>query len=1218
MEYLEKIEIKKLVPVVAKISAGKSKLLNTLLNINFLECKAGIATKFINILKYNPKIEKPLFYHLKVINLDGKYEFYKDLSEEIYEGEENIIEANKAVNKKLCNENIINYENLFYMTEINTEPFIPDKEYLEDHYLCDIPGLSEYQENSNNEEVKKKEEKKENEIESEDKEFQQIKEKAKEIGLNPDERKKEKKEFNENIIHEIPKKIEKKKVEFKPEDDIYYEVEKIDNKNKTYLTEIFNIIKGYINGAIIILTQDNYKSVDNYEMIAQFRHIIKKQITNFLIILNKMDLSKNPKKDIRECKGTFAKYFPKFRTFNINFNTFIPISVNKLKNELLMNKDFKSLIYCHFYNFLENLNLYIATNRLTNELSFINHLKNIIINLQGQKTKKDFEDAVNELNKSSDISKIDKEINSVMSDLENEFGNRQIKFGFNNNNSDDSEDEEDNDDDDIDSLNPSFIMKYFYKERNSLKPYISEESNNLLNYFKNRKSHSIVLSNQKEKKEKNVLNQKIKKILQNLNNNILESKFDINKISSLIFNLQKVIADLKLYNYIFIPFIGEIGSGKSTIINGIIGEDVLPTEKNECTKRGIVIRYLSNNESDINLRKAYFRKELIGEKINYYIESEEYIIGKGLEQVRGILNALNYTNYNENEEDSFYYIRTKIKLFDDLGLDDSLKKMIFLIDLPGFGNGNKFEQNIFPKLMSISNCFVFTVKNTVIKEQKTRDILKKLFDQAKQQKNIITSKLLQSSLFILNDFENQKNEEFDMKQTRTDIIEIVKGFYNEEEKDLNNINLCFFNAKLYNKYFKEYNYFFNLKNSIQLEFRSYLKKNQVIFKTPESYDEKPKPASFCEFLISQLTEKNKILNPKNKKQIFNKEIEKNLNGIFQALNFNMNEILVNSNKISQQFALGQENITNNNSLKESNFEELKKNINSQIEILNETIHNNLEQEINNLIKSFDAFFAIDFTKEKDYQIIQKFKDEIKQIQQKLVNIYKDSQNKYFNIIEKYKNKIKESLNNKKDNIQKYLEEKNYKEIIKEIDTELKSNLGEFNDKIEMFLENIYSETDEINKQFINSIKSLGDDQNLNLESFRDYFAKQIGTNGGNLTEDMINEIRIGALSLDKIHEEKGFKKWISSLFSKVNYFKNSIDIILNSFVQNMDNILYLLIEKLTSFVERTYRYIDNKYQLSTDNYTKEQQEIINLLKIEYKENKYKIEKLKNQLVNKDN
>ena len=48
------------------------------------------------------------------------------------------------------------------MTEINGSSFIKDKEYLLTHDLCDIPGLSEYQETQNQSEEKnnEKEEKK--------------------------------------------------------------------------------------------------------------------------------------------------------------------------------------------------------------------------------------------------------------------------------------------------------------------------------------------------------------------------------------------------------------------------------------------------------------------------------------------------------------------------------------------------------------------------------------------------------------------------------------------------------------------------------------------------------------------------------------------------------------------------------------------------------------------------------------------------------------------------------------------------------------------------------------------------------------------------------------------------------------------------------------------------------------------------------------------------
>ncbi len=146
MKNLIKIETRKIVPVAARISAGKSKLLNVLYNIDFLECKAGIGTKFINLLRYNPNIKTPCFYHLILLKEGENYTFYKD-KKEFYEGKEKIIEANKNINKKLRNEKEIKYEDIFYMTEINDAPFIEDKNYVLEHDLCYVPGLTEYQSN---------------------------------------------------------------------------------------------------------------------------------------------------------------------------------------------------------------------------------------------------------------------------------------------------------------------------------------------------------------------------------------------------------------------------------------------------------------------------------------------------------------------------------------------------------------------------------------------------------------------------------------------------------------------------------------------------------------------------------------------------------------------------------------------------------------------------------------------------------------------------------------------------------------------------------------------------------------------------------------------------------------------------------------------------------------------------------------------------------------
>ena len=122
---------------------------------------------------------------------------------------------------------------------------------------------------------------------------------------------------------------------------------------------------------------------------------MKKEIINFLIILNKIDLSENPKRDIETFRGEIIKQFPKYQTFNINLNTFIPLSVHKVQNELLMEKRFRGLIFYHFYNYKERID---KKGLEDNNKSFINHLIDII-EKSGEINNKAIENEVSKLNK---------------------------------------------------------------------------------------------------------------------------------------------------------------------------------------------------------------------------------------------------------------------------------------------------------------------------------------------------------------------------------------------------------------------------------------------------------------------------------------------------------------------------------------------------------------------------------------------------------------------------------------------------------------------------------------------------------------------------------------------------------------------------------------------------------------------------------------------------
>ena len=333
----------------------------------------------------------------------------------------------------------------------------------------------------------------------------------------------------------------------------------------------------------------------------------------------------------------------------------------------------------------------------------------------------------------------------------------------------------------------------------------------------------------------------MKSFFENLINKLSQSKIDVINITHLINNITKTINFLNIYDSIYIPFLGASNAGKSTIINGIIGRDILPTDLSECTKRGIIIHYC--NEDGIIIKKAKFLEKKILKKY-YYTLSVENIIGKGEKEVKEILNGLNY-DYTDKEEHSFYFIETKIKLFDELGLNDSLKSMIYLIDFPGYGTKNKFmEKEICKKIMSISSAFFFTLRNSIIKENNTKLLVDSLFNQVKSEKKKLYSGIFSSFFFILNNDSSQTINENDLERAKNDIKEII-----DDDDNINKekIQFCFFNSKYYCDYCNELNYFYNLEETLDMEYNNYLRHKNNIFKWPEIFNGK-KSKSFFDYL----------------------------------------------------------------------------------------------------------------------------------------------------------------------------------------------------------------------------------------------------------------------------------------------------------------------------------------------------------------------------------
>ena len=1210
---MKNINTRKIVPIAAKISAGKSFLLNVIYNIDFFECKAGIGTKFVNIIRYNPDLEKPCFYHLKVVKKKGNYIFKKDPNYEVKFGKEEIIEENKNVNQILAASPGFDYQNIFYMTELNECEFIKDKKYLLTHDLCDIPGLSEYQSDENKEIIKK-----DNDI----KDFEEkIEEGMKKFGIVFKEKQLNKNFENSNKNNS--KKEEKDNEEIR--DDLYNEIDI--TKEKSYLTEIFTIIKNYIDGIIIVLSIENYQHHENFEIITKLRKVINKEINNSLVILNKIDLSQNPKQDINNCKGLFIQKFPKCQVFNLNLNTFIALSAKQLKNELLMKDSFEHLIKYHFFNYS-----LITKQQSIIGSSFMDYLLDFILNGENSPTIKEIKKEVDELNKSQNISEINQQILKLINELKEQTqADENIILGIEQ--KDINEEEEDDDDEeeegDNNQLSPSYIIKMLYvlfKQRKSL-PLISEETIKLLDYFSVKKDKKNFKLKPIKMGKLVKLNKNLIDVFESFGNNVHAVQTTNDKLNNLTEELAKTIHFLKIYNVIILPFLGPSNAGKSTIINGIIGKDILPVYQNECTKRGIIIGYSKSEEPLIHKASFVEQKDFLG-KTNYYFNLDvNNIIGKGEYQVKETLNSLNL-DFNQKKEDSFYYVTTKIKLLDDLKLNESLKDMIYLIDFPGFGTNNKFEENdIYKKTLSICNSFIFVVRNSVIKENSCQRQLKSLFEYAQQ--NSFISKFVKSSLFILNNDLEQSTTENDLNQVKYDIIQMIynKNMNLDDVKNIRkDIKLCFFNAKFYYNFCSNYNYFYDLDNLLHKEYKNYKDSKYSYYRNPKS-NKQTEDKGFFEYFYKNL--KNKVKNTFDVKitNKFLKGIEID-NKFIKESNIYFDKIINEENlddktkfkeiqdKILKLIFYGQNKTLDLKTLKESNIDKFKEILESQINYINEIKQKELIEKIENTVITLDLFFRKDFNeRKKDIEEINNLPEELNKIENKISSLIESIHIDINNIIYQYRDKISNSLTIKKDYIIEKLENEKYQNIIEEINNGMKNNLNGLNLQISKYIEKYENECKNLQlyaKHIINRL-SITFSPIIN-NSFKKYIIKQLGNEDEDLEKQIFEELKNSCESSSNILFKVGFKEWLTSLFSYKSKCENIIQMLIDTSLKKMDSTFKLIKEKSQDYLTNFLNFMEFIISSASIRFTEEQRkkwvELCNI----YEHKKKEIIEIKDEIV----
>jgi GTP-binding protein EngB required for normal cell division len=361
-----------------------------------------------------------------------------------------------------------------------------------------------------------------------------------------------------------------------------------------------------------------------------------------------------------------------------------------------------------------------------------------------------------------------------------------------------------------------------------------------------------------------------------------------NNLNSLKIYINSSIGLLKTSKTLYIPLVGVSNAGKSTVLNSIIGTSLLPAHRNECTKKGILIKHW--NKDFAIIRKTKFIKESMytGKDI-YSFKSEEKIIAQGNENIYKILEGIN-GKFTNKEEDFFYEINIKIKLIDKLKIDEKLKEKICFIDLPGFGTNNPFEEkDTYSHLISSCNIFLFVVFNLKILEKDNQKMLKQLYTKMAELRNIPCQAFINKCLFIINCDQIQKISDETEKLSKNDIIKVFNLKGNDADKE---VNVCFFNAKFYESYNSKLKYYTSIPFLFEVEYKGFKESQEKFWKGKV---DRIKGKTFIKYLLEKLKEniRTDIIPKFEEKKI---DIDSEISDLIEKINKNHFEYKIDPKK----------------------------------------------------------------------------------------------------------------------------------------------------------------------------------------------------------------------------------------------------------------------------------------------------------------------------------
>jgi predicted GTPase len=546
------------------------------------------------------------------------------------------------------------------------------------------------------------------------------------------------------------------------------------------------------------------------------RNCLKKE--GNLYILNKIDRYTKGGNPIEDFQLAFYEDFEDEKKtgdikININFssNTFVPLISLLYQAETKYEDDFYSMLLVELFQYLDNN---LGTESF---LDFIEKRLDVIIkknNIDNNKIEDEMEN-------------INKEELKIIKESSNKINSEELKATLVTNKPIDLE---------FKKKEVKEILKKYYvihKYKMNKNYCFSEAYYDLEDFIGNIKYDSYNLPSPPPIKPEVNDNKHSIQLLQELKSFINEKlKGRYNKLSSSLTAINESLIGTKIR----ISFIGNISAGKSTIINSIVGQEILPSKDGECTYRAVIIKH-----RNINKFKLYKAKlEIVGKETSseyYNFKEEDYPYCEGIDQIKSYLNNKNNDKKIDNN-DAFIVIHGRLKIFDFIKLDKKYLNKVEFVDLPGLNkktntfiqkNGN--ELSFYDKVIQFTNSIIFVCEpdsnddeNNVIDMQTEYNRNKLKLD------NKLQNKAIDTCIFVIN-----KSDLLSSDKQKEKLKGKLKQYIKEVEPNIPSQwdNIAFFSGKCFNEcliYYKRYVEFLDTKPILLLKllYKEWSKKFSIL------------------------------------------------------------------------------------------------------------------------------------------------------------------------------------------------------------------------------------------------------------------------------------------------------------------------------------------------------------------------------------------------------